>query len=308
MDRREHWRSGDPAEQASPAAPEPIVDRAEMARWGQRLRARRVALKLPLREVAATTGLSISYLAKLERGDPDALNPTRRVIDALRQTLQVPPPGGAAGWDAQRALANTADTGITAGLVPLEAALPSDPIATRGRQVTALLFSVGALSLVQIAVALQCALFEAQEGLDVARRQLAGSGLAIQENNGVLALCTAPDLGPGLQEPLAALGKTPPARVRLTPTQLETLAIIAVHQPVTLGLVERIRGASSERALHALLDYGLIAEAESPAPGGRARQYRTTARFLETFGLADLAAVQAAWSRALVPANQTEGG
>jgi len=266
-----------------------------MARWGQRLRARRTALKLPLKEVAAATGLSISYLAKLERGDPDALNPTRRVIDALCQALQIPPPGGGINnWDPSRPIASLADASAT--ITPTTSPA-SDPQTERARHLTALLLTAGPLSLTQICAALRCALFEAQEAVTTARRQIAGSGLALQETNGIFALCTAPDLGQALQESLAALGKAPPPRARLTPTQLEVLAIIAAHQPVTLSMVERIRGASSERPLHALLDYGLIEETESPAPGGRARQYRTTARFLEAFGLADTTTVQQTLAR-----------
>jgi len=282
---------------SSPSPREPAVDRAEMVRWGQRLRTRRTALKLTLREVATATGLSISYLAKLERGEPDALNPTRRVIDALQQTLHVPPPGGVANSDTRNALTPPGDTVGETSVAP-SATPVADPVAGRGRQVTALLFAVGPLSMAQICSALHCALFEAQEALEAARRHLAASGLAIQETSGSFALCTAPDLGPALQEPLATLGKAPPPRTRLTPTQLEVLAIVAAHQPVTVGMIERIRGASSERPLHALIDYGLIEESEFPAPGGRARQYRTAARFLESFGLTDVAAVQQALTRA----------
>lgn len=278
-----------------PTPGESGANRGEMVRWGQRLRARRKSLKLPLKEIAATTGLSISYLAKLERGEEDALNPTRRVIDALRQTLRVPPPGGMTDWDAEKLIEGSGEARASTALADVAtiAAFPTGA-AARGQQVTALLFAAGPLSLAQICAALRCALFEAEEAIATACRQLAGSGLALGEANGIHTLCTIPELGESLREPLVALGKAPPVRVRLTPTQLEVLAIIAAHQPVTLGIIERIRGVSSERALHTLLDHGLIEETEFPAPGGRARQYRTTGRFLESFGLVDMAVVQRA--------------
>jgi transcriptional regulator with XRE-family HTH domain len=54
---------------------------------GQRLRSRRAALGLTLAQVASTAGLSVPYVANLERGRG---NPTLDVMVALAEALQVP--------------------------------------------------------------------------------------------------------------------------------------------------------------------------------------------------------------------------
>src|SRR5215831_7775240 len=81
-----------------PEQPNPgpqIISAKELQRWGAAIRYRRRDLDLTLKQLAEITGISFGYLAKLERGDEDAKNPTRLVIDALRGALNIPPPGGA---------------------------------------------------------------------------------------------------------------------------------------------------------------------------------------------------------------------
>ncbi len=75
---------------------------------------------------------------------------------------------------------------------------------------------------------------------------------------------------------------------RLSPTALETLAIVAYRQPVTRAVIERIRGVDSEYTIRALLHRRLVVElgrAESP---GRPFLYGTGFEFLERFGLTSL--------------------
>jgi segregation and condensation protein B len=70
---------------------------------------------------------------------------------------------------------------------------------------------------------------------------------------------------------------------------METLAIIAYHQPVTRPEVEEIRGASlSQQTLDALLEAGLIAPRGRRESPGRPTLWGTTPAFLAQFGLSDL--------------------
>ncbi len=76
--------------------------------------------------------------------------------------------------------------------------------------------------------------------------------------------------------------------VRLSPAALETLAIVAYRQPVTRGVIERIRGVDSGHVVRGLLHRRLIQEqgrAESP---GRPILYATSLEFMERFGLTSL--------------------
>jgi segregation and condensation protein B len=73
---------------------------------------------------------------------------------------------------------------------------------------------------------------------------------------------------------------------RLSKAALETLAIIAYHQPVTRAEVEEIRGASlSQTTLESLLEMGLIGPRGRKEVPGRPSLWGTTPKFLEQFGL-----------------------
>lgn len=77
----------------------------------------------------------------------------------------------------------------------------------------------------------------------------------------------------------------------LTPALLETLAVVAYLQPATRADVAEVRGVSSEWALAALEERGLVEQCgRSEAPGSPIL-YGTTARFLKLFGLEELAAL-----------------
>jgi segregation and condensation protein B len=73
----------------------------------------------------------------------------------------------------------------------------------------------------------------------------------------------------------------------MTAQALETLAIVALKQPVTIGDINAIRGIESASAVQTLLKRGLIARSARLGPR-RAKLWRTTQVFLESFGLASL--------------------
>ena len=75
----------------------------------------------------------------------------------------------------------------------------------------------------------------------------------------------------------------------LSKAALETLAIIAYHQPLTRGEVEKLRGVDSTWILDALLEKGLIKTCGRLQAPGRPIRYGTTKEFLRYFGINDLA-------------------
>ena len=72
---------------------------------------------------------------------------------------------------------------------------------------------------------------------------------------------------------------------KLSQAALETLAVIAYHQPVTRETVKGIRGVNSDGVISSLADKGLIREMGRDPQRGQAILYVTTAAFLEKFGL-----------------------
>jgi segregation and condensation protein B len=76
---------------------------------------------------------------------------------------------------------------------------------------------------------------------------------------------------------------------RLTPSQVETLAIIAYRQPITSPEINELRGVSaSANLLKVLLERELIEVAGRKAVVGRPMMYVTTRKFLLHFGLQNL--------------------
>ncbi|WP_409020183.1 SMC-Scp complex subunit ScpB [Brevundimonas vesicularis] len=76
---------------------------------------------------------------------------------------------------------------------------------------------------------------------------------------------------------------------RLSKAALETLAIIAYHQPCTRAEIESVRGVSlSKGTLDQLLEMGFVRLRGRRRTPGRPVTYGTTDRFLEQFGLGSL--------------------
>ena len=75
---------------------------------------------------------------------------------------------------------------------------------------------------------------------------------------------------------------------KLTAAALETLAIVAYHQPCTRADVEDIRGVNSDSVLNSLIERKLVTIAGRKDVPGRPLLYATTDTFLRHFGLKDL--------------------
>jgi segregation and condensation protein B len=115
--------------------------------------------------------------------------------------------------------------------------------------------------------------------LEVALRDRGLRLLAVGDH---VQLVTAPDAGALIARYVGAEG------VRLSPASMETLAIVAYRQPVTRGVIERIRGVDSDYVVRSLLHRRLIVEQGRADTPGRPILYGTGFDFLERFGLTSL--------------------
>jgi segregation and condensation protein B len=77
-------------------------------------------------------------------------------------------------------------------------------------------------------------------------------------------------------------------RSRLSLAALETLAIIAYRQPITLPEIQEIRGVNSASVVNTLFEKRLITTAGRKSVVGSPFLYRTTPEFLVRFGLKDV--------------------
>lgn len=75
---------------------------------------------------------------------------------------------------------------------------------------------------------------------------------------------------------------------KLSPAQLETLAIVAYKQPIIRADIEAIRGVATGEVLRNLMYKGLVKIVGRAEILGRPMQYGTTKKFLDIFGLASL--------------------
>jgi segregation and condensation protein B len=110
----------------------------------------------------------------------------------------------------------------------------------------------------------------------------AGRGVHLTEVAGGWQFRTAADLAPVLRK-IVELPR------RLPRVAMETLSIVAYHQPVTRTEIEEIRGAAlSQNTLDLLLENGLITPKGRRETPGRPTLWGTTPAFLAQFGLNDL--------------------
>ena len=111
------------------------------------------------------------------------------------------------------------------------------------------------------------------------RQSYAPRGVNLVQVAGRWAFRTAPDLA-FLMEEERTVSR------RLSKASLETLAIVAYHQPVTRAEIENIRGVSVNRGtLDLLMEAGWVRMMGRRRSPGRPVTYGTTGGFLEHFGL-----------------------
>lgn len=79
------------------------------------------------------------------------------------------------------------------------------------------------------------------------------------------------------------------SKKRLSSSAMETLAIIAYRQPISKTDIENIRGVNCDYAVQKLLDKGLVEILGKSDSVGRPILYGTSPKFMEYFGVNDLA-------------------
>ena len=115
------------------------------------------------------------------------------------------------------------------------------------------------------------------------QRNYAERGVNLVRAGGSWAFRTAPDLSQQLNKEIDVPRK-------LSRAAVETLAIIAYHQPVTRAEVEEIRGVGLSRGtLDVLLEAGWIRPKGRRRTPGRPTTWGTTDGFLDHFGIEDIA-------------------
>ena len=104
-------------------------------------------------------------------------------------------------------------------------------------------------------------------------------GVELHKAGDAWAFRTAPDLGEALKTERST-------RRKLSRAAVETLAVIAYHQPVTRPEIEEIRGVGQSRGtLDLLLEAGWIKPGRRRQTPGRPLTWITTQDFLDHFGL-----------------------
>lgn len=156
---------------------------------------------------------------------------------------------------------------------------PVPPMAEQERMIEAVLFaSAEPVSVNELTARLPegC---DAAEALAHLRRRYAGRGVTLVKVGDSYAMRTAPDLG--------WLMRTEQVETRrLSRAAIETLAIIAYHQPVTRAEIEEIRGVSLSRGtVDQLMELGWIRFGRRRLTPGRPLTFVCTEAFLDHFGL-----------------------
>src|ERR1700749_4631168 len=138
----------------------------------------------------------------------------------------------------------------------------------------------------QIAGALDIEKMEAHKALDllVASYQIEERGMEIRKVAGGWKFYTKPQHHDVVRKFIKSL--QPP--LRLTMPALETLAVIAYKQPVTVPEINEVRGVAVGGVIKTLLEKRLITSAGRKEVIGRPILYKTSKQFMMRFGLSDL--------------------
>ena len=120
---------------------------------------------------------------------------------------------------------------------------------------------------------------DAASAVERLRKRYEGRGVSVVKVGDAWAMRTAPDLGFLMQKETVETRK-------LSRAAIETLAIIAYHQPVTRAEIEEIRGVSVSRGtVDQLLELEWIRFGRRKMTPGRPVTYVVTQEFLDHFGL-----------------------
>ncbi len=160
-----------------------------------------------------------------------------------------------------------------------ESLFEAPPLAEQERMVEAILFaSAEPVSLLELAKRMPHG-SSPSEAVDLLRRRYEGRGVNVVKVGQSFAIRTAADLGFLMQRETVETRK-------LSRAAIETLAIIAYHQPVTRAEIEEIRGVAVSRGtIDQLLELEWIRLGRRRQTPGRPVTFIVTEQFLDHFGL-----------------------
>ena len=160
-----------------------------------------------------------------------------------------------------------------------ESLFEAPPMAEQERMVEAILFATAEPVTVRELDARMPHGCDAAEALVHLRKRYEGRGVQVVKVGDAWAIRTAPDLGFLMQKETVETRK-------LSRAAIETLAIIAYHQPVTRAEIEEIRGVSVSRGtIDQLLELDWIRFGRRKMTPGRPVTFVVTQDFLDHFGL-----------------------
>lgn len=118
--------------------------------------------------------------------------------------------------------------------------------------------------------------------LNELRNMYEGRGIRLMEINGAFAFRTAPEVA-------GALTIEKNVERRLSRAALETMAVIAYHQPITRAEIENIRGVATHKGtIDQLLEMGWVKPGKRRETPGRPLTWVSTNAFLDHFGLGSI--------------------
>ncbi|MEP1354948.1 MAG: SMC-Scp complex subunit ScpB [Tateyamaria sp.] len=160
-----------------------------------------------------------------------------------------------------------------------ESLFEAPPIAEQERMVEAILFATAdPITVAELSARMPHGCDPA-EALVYLRKRYEGRGVSVMKVGDAWAIRTAPDLGFLMQKETVETRK-------LSRAAIETLAIIAYHQPVTRAEIEEIRGVSVSRGtVDQLLELEWIRFGRRKMTPGRPVTFVVTQSFLDHFGL-----------------------
>ena len=162
---------------------------------------------------------------------------------------------------------------------PEQSLFAAPPIAEQERMLEAMLFaSASPLTLAEMAARMPHGCDPAEAMIHL-RRRYEGRGVNLVRVGEAWALRTAPDLGHLMSREVVETRK-------LSRAAIETLAIVAYHQPVTRAEIEEIRGVAVSRGtVDQLMELDWIRFGRRRMTPGRPLTFVVTERFLDHFGL-----------------------
>lgn len=160
-----------------------------------------------------------------------------------------------------------------------ESLFEAPPVAEQERMVEAVLFASPEPVSIRDLEARMPHGSDAKQAVELLRKRYEGRGVRVVQVGDNWAIRTAPDLGFLMQKETVETRK-------LSRAAIETLAIIAYHQPATRAEIEEIRGVSVSRGtIDQLLEMEWIRLGRRRMTPGRPVTFVVTPQFLDHFGL-----------------------